>query len=181
VSRWPACVRDLPECPVRKLPAPFAAEVEPDGRVNFTALDPYRKQDIIRYRLCGICGKPLTHWIVFLGDWLSTQGGDDGVYVDPPMHEACCLASIELCPYIARERVPRRPPRPQDVMISPAGTFEGPKRPWVMAYTRDFKIVVTRAWGDAEASQVFRPAKIARTRWFAYGPDGLIRETEVPR
>lgn len=84
------------------------------------------------------------------------------------MHEACAEAAIALCPFIARERVPRRPLAPEDVMIAPPGSFEGPKRPWVMAVTRGFRMVPHQAWGGGQVTMVFRPARIVRVRRFEY-------------
>jgi len=163
---WPDALAGLPVCPVRRLPVPFSAERDETGRGVFTALDPVHKEQIIRYRLCGVCGKHMGYWIVFLGDEVSAVPG--GIYVDPPMHEECALAAIEVCPYIKLERVPRRPLAPQDVMIAPAGSFDGPKRPWVMAVTRDFKMVPHRAWGRGPVTLVYQPTRIMRTRRFEY-------------
>jgi hypothetical protein len=174
-SEWPDALAGLPICPVRKLPVPFSAEREETGRAIFTALDPVRKDQIIRYRLCGVCGSPLGYWFVFLGDEVSAVPG--GIYVDPPMHEECALAAIEVCPYIQHERVPRRPVTPDDVMIAPPGSFDGPKRPWVMAVTRDFKMVPHRAWGGGPVTLVYRPARIVRTRRFEYREGRLAEVT----
>ena len=170
---WPAALAGLPVCPARRLPVPFSAEQDEHGRAVFTALDPARKDQIIRHRLCGVCGRPLGYWFVFLGDEISARPG--GIYVDPPMHENCALAAIEVCPYIRHERVPRRPLTPQDVMIAPPGSFEGPKRPWVMAVTRDFRMVPHQAWGGGPSTLVFRPSRIVRTRRFEYR-ESLIAE-----
>jgi hypothetical protein len=112
---------------------------------------------------------------VFLGDEVSAVPG--GIYVDPPMHEECALAAIEVCPYIHHERVPRRPVTPEDVMIAPPGSFDGPKRPWVMAVTRDFKMVPHRAWGGGPVTLMYRPARIVRTRRFEYREGRLAEVT----
>ncbi len=72
-SEWPAPLAGLPVCPVRKLPVPFSAEWDETGRAVFTALDPARKDEIVRYRLCGVCGRPLGYWFVFLGDEVSAM------------------------------------------------------------------------------------------------------------
>jgi hypothetical protein len=172
-GEWPAALAGLPICPVRKLPVPFSAERGEGGRAVFTALDPEHKELIIRHRLCGVCGQPLGYWFVFLGDETSTEPG--GFYVDPPMHEDCAVAAIKVCPFIQQERVPRRPATPEDVMIAPPGSFEGPKRPWVMAVIRDFKMVPQLAWGGSGITLVFRPARIVRTRRFEY-QDGRLTE-----
>jgi hypothetical protein len=151
---------------VRHLPVPFVAIWE-DGRANYTAMDPRRKAEIITRRLCHVCGRPLGKVFVFLGAEVSAQPG--GFYVDPPLHERCAeLSAAGWCPFISNEQVPRRPPDSRDVTISPAGQFEGPKLPWVMAYTGSFIAALAAGYGAAAATEVFLPGPILRTRRFEY-------------
>lgn len=182
-GQWPAALEGLPLCPVRKLPVPFSAERDASGRAVFTALDPERQEEIIRDRLCGVCGRELGYWMAFLGDQASAVPG--GIYVDPPMHEDCALAAMEVCPFIQHERVPRRPAAEGDVTIAPPGTFEvgganGPKRPWVMAVTRDFKMVPQQAWGGGGVTMVYQPGSIVRTRRFEYRQGRITEVTPAP-
>jgi ferredoxin len=180
-GEWPAALEGLPLCPVRKLPVPFSAEWDDSGRAVFTALDPERKEEMIRDRLCGVCGRPLGYWMVFLGDVVSSVPGGEP-YMDPPMHEDCALAAMEVCPFIQHERVPRRPAAPEDVLLAPPGSFEGPKRPWVMAVTHGFKMVPRRTWSaDGEGiMMVYQPGSIVRTRRFEYR-EGRITEVTPAR
>ncbi len=62
-------------------------------------------------------------------------------------------------------------------MIAPPGSPEGPKRPWLMAVTRDFKMVPQQAWGAGPVTLVFRPARIVRTRRFEYHEGRLAEVT----
>ena len=78
------------------------------------------------------------------------------------MHEDCALAAIEGCPYIQRERLPRRPLALEDVMIAPPGSLDGPRPPWVMAVTPDCKMVPWRAWAGAPVTLALRPARVVR-------------------
>jgi hypothetical protein len=171
---WPDAVRGLPVCPKRQLPIPYSAERDENGIGIFTALDPVHKDRIIRHRLCGLCGEPLGSWITFLGDEHSLE--PEGFFIDPPMHEKCSEAAILLCPFIAGERVPRRPATPDDVMTAPPGTFENlTKHGWVMAYTRGFRAGWYTAFGASDQTQVFYPRAVTRIRRFEYR-DGRLEE-----
>jgi hypothetical protein len=107
-ARWPAEVAHLPVCPRRGLPIPFIAEIGPDGVGNFGVLDAKRHRECLEGRLCGMCGKPMGAEVALLGH--EELRGLDSFTVEPPVHERCAEVALGgLCPFIARERVPRRP------------------------------------------------------------------------
>ena len=108
-GQWPPEVEHLPVCPHRKLPIPFIAEVGADGTGHFTILDNDRALACLKHRLCAMCGLPMGAEIALLGDVASLEPG--GFWIEPPVHERCAeIAAGGLCPFVSRERVPRRPP-----------------------------------------------------------------------
>lgn len=177
----PACLRDLPLCPKRKLPVPFAAARYPDGTGEFTIIDPQRVALCARHRLCGVCGDALGRWVAFLGGEASADPAR-GAYSDPGMHPACCEAALGLCVFIARPRVPRRTVPINVVDVStPAGFADDDDRvkTWVMVIARDYQVVGTRT-REGGTALLFRPLLRERTRTFGYGPDGKLREVRPP-
>jgi hypothetical protein len=107
-GRWPAEVAHLPVCPHRDLPIPFIAEIGPDGVGNFGVLDAERHRQCLEGRLCGMCGRHMPGEVALLAH--EELRGLDSFTVEPPVHERCAeIALGGLCPFIARERVPRRP------------------------------------------------------------------------
>ena len=177
----PACLRDLPLCPKRKLPVPFAAARYPDGTGEFSIINPVRVAICARQRRCGICGNPLGRWVAFLGGPRSADP-HNGAYTDPAMHERCAEASIGICTFIARPRTVRRS-LPIDVI--PAGDPEGfiddgdkAATGWVMVITRSYRVVKAPA-RDGGTAALFLPGPHERTRRFLYdGPDGRLVEVD---
>jgi hypothetical protein len=147
-GRWPTEVAHLPVCPHRDLPIPFIAERGDDGTGHFTILDNDRGRECLAGRLCAMCGRPMGDEVALLGDVTSLE--PTGFWIEPPVHERCAeLAAGGLCPYVSRQRVPRRPPEP-DVAIVGMGPDELAdvgratlKRPWVMAITRTYTAALT--------------------------------------
>lgn len=133
----PDCLRNRPFDERRKLPVPFVHDTL-DGQWDFTAVLAQRLVDCIKHRLCGQCGEPLGWWIAFLGGPVSAL---TGVYSDPPMHEECGRAALNLCPHINRVTMKR----------ATKGTLPGPRthapeaimdrtRVWVLTITRDYRV-----------------------------------------
>lgn len=167
---WPAAVAGLPVCPKRQLPIPYSTARWPDGTGRFAVNDVARKLRCGRERLCGICGTALGWWVVFLaedhGPMLQTT------FTDAPVHEECAEASLQLCPYIAKPRVPRRL---DPEAAHPEGwTPDKDKAGWLMWVTRTYRMVPQPAAGGGTVWG-FRPAPAVRIRRFAY-QDGTLRE-----
>lgn len=164
----------LPICPHRELPIPFIAEVGGDGAGHFTILDPDRQRECYEHRLCAMCGLPMGDEVALIGDVVSLEPG--GFYIEPPVHEWCGWTAIGgLCPYISREKVPRRPHDPNDTTIAVLGTLadlarvtrEEAKRPVVMGIYRTY--IKALHLGGTSPMPVFtsleRPVRVRRYRW----------------
>lgn len=178
----PPQISALPVCPVRGLPIPYMAAQDEDGRANFALVDPARTAEAARYSLCGVCGQPLGYWKAFLGGPRSADP-DQGVYSDPPMHQDCAEASLRLCPYIARPKVPRRsdPLALKGVATEPEGFIAAkPMTGWVMVIARQVRMF-QRPAKDGSQVWLFRPVGGLRSvRTFGYQGGHLVETTEGP-
>ena len=177
---WPPEVEHLPVCPHRKLPIPFIAEVGANGIGHFTILDDTRARECLKHRLCAMCGLPMGAEITLLGDVASLEPG--GFWIEPPVHERCAeIAADGLCPFVSRERVPRRPPE-DGVAILGMGPDELadvgrsiPKRPWVMAITESYSVGLAIAHGGSPV-MVYRAGPVVRVRRYAWDAAGKLAE-----
>ena len=151
--RWPTEVAHRPVCPKRKLPIPYINEIAPDGTGLFTILDDDRAAECLKYRLCAMCGLPMGQ-AALIGDEVSLTPG--GRFREPPVHERCGVVALVdgpagrgLCPFMAGERVPRRPPAEGMAILGPPAELAQvgrtiPKRPWVMALVSSYAPAWTR-------------------------------------
>ena len=179
-GQWPPEVKHLPVCPHRRLPIPFIAEVGADGVGHFTILDNDRARECLRHRLCAMCGLPMGAEIALLGDVASLEPG--GFWIEPPVHERCAeIAASGLCPFVSRERVPRRPPE-DGVAIVGMGPDELadvgrsiPKRPCVMAIAESYTAALTLSHVGAPV-MVYLAGPIVRVRRYAWDADGRLAE-----
>jgi hypothetical protein len=179
-GQWPPEVKHLPVCPHRRLPIPFIAEVGPDGIGHFTILDNKRARDCLERRLCAMCGLPMGAEIALLGDVASLEPG--GFWIEPPVHERCAeLAADGLCPFVSRERVPRRLPE-DGVAIVGMGPDELAdvgrtiaKRPWVMAIARTYTTGLVISHGGHPV-MVYQADAIVRVRRYAWDAAGKLAE-----
>jgi hypothetical protein len=175
-AAWPEAWADLDVCPKRGLPIPYSTARAPDGTGRFSVNDVARKVRCGRERRCGVCALPLGWWVVFFTE----QHGVElrcPVFTDAPLHEACAEASLEgACPYIYRPRVPRRP---EPGAAAPWCFGPGqPKAGWLMHVTHSYEMVPQPAAGGGTV-WAFRPGPAKRTRRFAYGADGVLREERL--
>lgn len=179
-EQWPPEVAHLPVCPHRELPIPFIAEVGTDGSGHFTILDERRKQECLEHRLCAMCGLRMDKEIAFLGDPVSLEA--DGFWIEPPVHERCAeLAVGGLCPYMSRERVPRRPPD-DDVALIGLNPDEladvgraAPKRPAVIAIARSYAVGLAQTH-TGSLTMVYQATQVVRVRRYAWGSRGTLAE-----
>ena len=189
-GQWPPEVKHLPVCPHRRLPIPFIAEVGADGTGHFTILDNDRARECLKHRLCAMCGLPMGAEIALLGDAVSLEPG--GFWIEPPVHERCAeIAAAGLCPFVSRERVPRRPPE-DGVAIVGMGPAELagvgrsiPKRPWVMAITESYSVglAIARTYTTGlvishggHPVMVYQADAIVRVRRYAWDAAGKLAE-----
>src|SRR4029077_19473107 len=106
-GEWPQALRARPVCPKRQLPIPYIAEIGPGGVGEFTILDNHQAIACLRGRLCAMCGERMDGDVALIGDVVSLK--PDGFFIEPPVHERCGeIATGGLCPFLSRERVPRR-------------------------------------------------------------------------
>jgi len=179
-GQWPPEVKHLPVCPHRRLPIPFIAEVGPDGIGHFTILDNKRARDCLERRLCAMCGLPMGAEVALLGDAASLR--PSGIWIEPPVHERCAeIAASGLCPFVSRERVPRRPPE-DGVAIVGMGPDELAdvgrtiaKRPWVMAIARTYTTGLVISHGGHPV-MVYQADAIVRVRRYAWDAAGKLAE-----
>ena len=124
-------------------------------------------------------------WIAFVGDRASLDPG--GVFIEPPIHERCAeVATIGgLCPFLSRQRVPRRPV-PDDVVVLGSGADLPevartiPKRPLVMAIVHDYA-VTWQPSRDGKPVLTYRAGAVKRVRTFDYDDaTGRLAETTAP-
>jgi hypothetical protein len=185
----PERLRRLPIDPRRALPIPFTTPILPDGTgqwgITSTELVGER---CWRDKLCGVCGDPLPFWIAFVGG----PGSADrwrGAYTDPWMHEQCAEASIKICPYIARPKVPRVSDTLQLPLAIPDGEVPGKARgddSWVMVICRrdlvESHVERSRATGSlGDPIRVFMPGSgnPRRERRWSYQGNNLVEQGSV--
>jgi hypothetical protein len=181
-DQWPSEVEHLPVCPHRRLPIPFIAEVGADGVGHFTILDNERARDCFEHRLCAMCGLPMGAEIALLGDVASLKPG--GFWIEPPVHERCAeIAADGLCPFVSRERVPRRPPE-DGVAIVGMGPDELAdvgraiaKRPCVMAITKSYGVGLAPSHAGTPV-MVYLAGPIVRVRRYAWDANGKLAEVQ---
>jgi hypothetical protein len=179
-GQWPAEVAHLPVCPHRKLPIPFIAEVGADGVGHFTILDDHRKRECLEQRLCAMCGLRMDAEVAFLGDAASLDPG--AYWIEPPVHERCAeLAAAGLCPFVSRERVPRRPPEDNVALVGMTPDQLAdigrsvPKRPYIMAVAQSYAPALALAH-DNSVILVYQARQVIRVRRYAWDSNGLLAE-----
>jgi hypothetical protein len=179
-GQWPAEVAHLPVCPHRNLPIPFIAEVGADGTGHFTILDDHRKRECLEQRLCAMCGLRMDAEVAFLGDVASLD--PDAYWIEPPVHERCAeIAAAGLCPYVSRERVPRRPPEDNVALLGMTPDHLAdvgqsiPKRPYVMAVAQSYSPALALAH-DNSVIMVYQAWEVVRVRRYAWDSNGLLAE-----
>ncbi|WP_158883966.1 hypothetical protein [Amycolatopsis anabasis] len=166
----PEALAARPIDPKRNLPTPWANEhVRDDGTVdvNFAVVSNERAFECTELRLCGLCGEGLDYWITFLG---GPKAAELRTYGDPPMHEACAIASLDLCPHLAVKRHKRRQVHRQDDDGLPPGWIDTKPDRWILGYTRDFKLKMVGGYA------IFFAAPFKQVRVFAYDDNEQLHE-----
>jgi hypothetical protein len=167
-------------CSHRHLPIPYRAEVGADGTGHFTILDDDRKRECLEQRLCAMCGLHMDAEVAFLGDAASLDPG--AYWIEPPVHERCAeIAAAGLCPFVSRERVPRRPPDDDVALVgmTPDQLADVgrsvPKRPFVMAVAQSYAPALALAH-DNSVTMVYQARQVVRVRRYAWDSNGLLAE-----
>jgi hypothetical protein len=147
---------------VRGLPIPVSSGRDPiTGAGRFGVNDPVAKLVCGLSRACGVCGLALCATIVFLA---VDHGMDPArlAFSDPGMHEQCAEASMALCPFIQRERVPRR-----------AGA-RAAKPGWLWVVSPSYELIP----GRGASLVAFRPGQVEAIRRFGYSRGRLVEVTD---
>jgi hypothetical protein len=164
----PAALRERPFDVRRKIPVPYF-NTDPEGRVDFTGIDYGKAVECGVNRLCGLCGKPLTYWIAFVGGPLSLA---NRTYSDPPFHQECAKAAMALCPFL-RVQSHRRTPEEKfgdDSWHAPEADMNKPVE-WIIGVTRDYRMM-PHAGGI-----LFLPKPIHHLTRYRYNDNGILEET----
>jgi len=162
----------------RGYPIPFTAYVSPDGTPDFRVLDEEKRQDVVRRRLCGLCGFPLAYWIWFIG---GDQSFSTRMFNDPAMHEECARYALEVCPFLVRPNARYRKPPEElagvEVWTHPEAisSSERPKRIG-LGRTRQYEARIVRVSdhttkGRPTGTLLIHAAKFKAIEWFG-GEDG---------
>ena len=128
-----------------------------------------------------MCGQPMGAEVALLGDVASLE--PDGFWIEPPVHERCAeLAAAGLCPFVSRQRVPRRPPEAGVAII---GTGPGrarrrwpgpsPSGRWIVAITRTYTAGLVIS-GSGSPVMVYQAGPIERVRRYAWDAAGKLAE-----
>ncbi len=161
----------------RGIPIPYVNEKD-DHTADFAAIQSARVLTCARERLCGSCGQPLGWWLAFLG---GPRTASERAYLDPPMHPDCALASLTLCPHIARREHRRAPEhRISADTITPELMTETKPDRWVMGICRDYeaRIIAPRT---PQSHVLFLAKPFKRIRSWSYTSDGRLTEDPPQR
>jgi hypothetical protein len=92
----------------RGLPIPFVVYRDTTGVPHFTINDVSAVDEVLSKRLCGLCGKPLKLGQIWLIGGPGSSFLEDGMYIDPFMHEECGRYAAQVCPFIAAPNYSKR-------------------------------------------------------------------------
>jgi hypothetical protein len=92
----------------RGLPIPFVVYRDAEGVPHFTVNDVQKLDTILSNKLCGLCGKPLKLGQIWLIGGPGSSFLEDGLFIDPPMHEECARYAIQVCAFLAAPNYSRR-------------------------------------------------------------------------
>jgi hypothetical protein len=137
-----------------------------DGQWDFTAIVGGRVRDCVLGHLCSQCGKPLGWWMAFVGGPVSAN---TGCYSDPPMHEECARAALQLCPHITRATMKRAKVGAikEDRMAPNPHAIFSRTTVWVLTITRGYEILEERG-----VAPIFRTRTIKRRHGWRNREDG---------
>jgi hypothetical protein len=92
----------------RGLPIPFVVYRDIKGVPHFTINDVSVVDEVLSKKLCGLCGKPLKPGQIWLIGGPGSSFLEDGMYIDPFMHEECGRYAAQVCPFIAASSYSKR-------------------------------------------------------------------------
>jgi hypothetical protein len=92
----------------RGLPIPFVVYRDVTGMPHFTINDVGAVDEVLSKKLCGLCGTPLKPGQIWLIGGPGSSFLEDGMYIDPFMHEECGRYAAEVCPFLAAPSYSKR-------------------------------------------------------------------------
>jgi hypothetical protein len=125
----------------RGLPIPFVVYRDLKGMPHFSINDTGVVDRVIAEGLCGLCGRPLKPDQIWFVGGPGSSFREDGMYIDPFMHEDCGRYAVQVCPFIAApnyRRVEGRTLKAGDIHEE-ASLYDNqiaPPRPLVFFFTR---------------------------------------------
>lgn len=103
----------------RGFPIPFIVYRDDAGVPHFTINDVARSRAVLHDKLCALCGKPHKFGAMWFIGGVGAAFHENGLYADPPAHEACGRFAVRVCPFIAApnysKRIETRTLDPQNV------------------------------------------------------------------
>jgi hypothetical protein len=125
----------------RGLPIPFVVYRDIKGAPHFSVNDTNAVDEVLAKKLCGLCGQPLIPDQIWFVGGPGSSFLEDGMYIDPFMHEDCGRYAVQVCPFIAApsyKRVEGRTLKAEDVhdTVEVHDNQITPPRPFFFAFTR---------------------------------------------
>ena len=129
VARLPRDARGFP------IPAGNAVVA---GVADFATLDMEKWAALLHRRACGICGETMFGPVYFIGGSLCAR---NRLFFDHPMHGACALYALKVCPYLALPNFMHRKTVPQHegfmTEVIPRASDQKPAR-FMLGRTRSY-------------------------------------------
>ncbi|HEY0266619.1 MAG TPA: hypothetical protein VGC16_07700 [Rhizomicrobium sp.] len=92
----------------RGLPIPFVVYRDVQGTPHFSINNVAAVDEVLAKRLCGLCGKPLKPGQIWFIGGPGSSFLEDGMYIDPFMHEDCGRYSVQVCPFLGARSYAKR-------------------------------------------------------------------------
>lgn len=149
----------------RGYPILFTVQPDEGQELDFRVVNPRRRRRCAREGLCGVCGKKLGYWMVFIG---GPRSAENRVFSDPPMHEECAKYALEVCPFLTMPTMQYKQRGYEDkskYTCDPHAIAEKPGRMAVYV-TRGFRVEA----GRGRDWWIFRAKPAKRIEW--RGADG---------
>jgi hypothetical protein len=107
----------------RGYPVPFMVVQNP---ISLAVIDPVRRQECAKRKLCGVCGVKLGNKKWFVGGMLTMT---NRLFSTLPMHEKCARYSLRVCPFLSNPSMKYRNESVAGPVAGPADPKVDPTRP----------------------------------------------------
>jgi hypothetical protein len=147
------------------------------GKHDFTTINGELSTALAQRNRCGICSERMTDEAAFLG---GGKSADTRAYTDPPMHPACALAAVQMCPHINRKDMKRAPDhRLQEGVMTPAPMSLAKPESWVMLVVAVDDYEITLAGKGDDKFIMYVPGAAVRRREWVYNDEGQLVSVDV--